>query len=714
MKKVLKFLSVFLIFVSLIALPASAISEINSENYSYLFDENEHTIDAPNPYELNAIITGEDFDISSFGRLEDVEVSYDGSIFFSDSGNKAIYKISADGNKTVCQEFIIDGEITTFEKPMGLFATESGELYVADRGSRYIYIFDFDFNYLRKVNPPDSKEFFSQNAYEPLRVCVDSGGRIYVISANQTQGILQFTKEGKFMGFLGAIRVSPTIKDLIIRTFGTKEHKESTFRLIPTEYNSLDIDGDSFIFGTISALEASDLKNEVTSKSGQSAPIMRINPKGEDVLLRKGRYSPIGDINFLIYEPGKKRNGDELNGPSRFVDVTCGENGVYTVLDKERGRVYTYNNNGELLFMFGGASDKSNNFKLPVSITYSGHDLIVADAEANNIKVFVPTEYAEKIYKAIDLHERGLYDEETGIWEEIKREYTGSELAYLGIGRAELFNKNYLEAMRNFEKADNKEYYSKAFKGYRKQLGSENIGWIILAIVISVTGIVVMMFLLRKKKRNEYDIASPSTLWGRVFYAKNVILHPFKTFYELKNGGIGTISSASIILGSTVALTFLQKATEPYLFSTAGEQNIFVQGFLAIVLIVVLFTVANWCFTSLMDGKGRMKDIYIYTCYSLTPLLISTPIITILNQFCSLDELALLSFISTVSSILVVFLIFVGTLVVHDYSLGKTIIMLILTVVGMMILVFIALLCVTLVQQIIIFVSNIINELQLR
>ncbi|MBQ9963639.1 MAG: hypothetical protein IJP14_00775, partial [Clostridia bacterium] len=72
------------------------------------------------------------------------------------------------------------------------------------------------------------------------------------------------------------------------------------------------------------------------------------------------------------------------------------------------------------------------------------------------------------------------------------------------------------------------------------------------------------------------------------------------------------------------------------------------------------------------------------------------------------------TFLSTLAILLVLFLLFVGTLVIHDYSFGKTVVMLILTAVGMLILVFIAMLCVTLMQQIILYIQNIINELQLR
>lgn len=711
MKRIIMSLAVILIIISTIVLPVGAVSEIDLENETYLFDENMHTIDAPNPYILDYSITGEDFGIKEFGKIEDVEVALDGSIFISDSELSTIFKIGPDGSKSLYKEFFIGEELVTLNNPIGLFITYNNELYVADKGSRNVYVFDLEFNYIKKINPPSNEELFSKNLYEPLRVCVDTGNRVYVVSANQTQGILQFSKEGKFMGFLGAIRVSPTFRDILIRAIGTEGQKKSLLQLIPTEYNNLDIDEDSFIYGTINAIDAFDLKSEVTSKSGQNAPIMRINPKGKDVLLRLGRYSPVGDVNFLTYDPTKTQENVISDSPS-IVDVSYYQNGIYTILDNKRGRLYTYNKSGELLFMFGGIGEEKDKFIAPTAVTYKGSDLVVADSASKSIKIFTTTEYTEKLYVAIDYHERGLYDQETEIWRQIEREYISSEMAYLGMGKAELSSGNYLEAMHCFQKADNKEYYSKAFKKYLKQIGYENITWIVLAAVVLIVIVVVTKIISKKKKRSEYN--EPSTLLQRILFGKQLIFHPFKTFYDLKFLKIGTVASATVILAIVVVLTIIREATEPYLFRSSDNSNIMMQGFLGIVLIVGLFVLSNWCFTSLMDGNGTMKEIYIYTCYSLIPLLISTPLVTLLNQVFSLEEAAVLNFISSFSVIVVMFLLFIGTLVVHNYSPTKTVIMMVLTVIGMLILIFIALLCITLFQQIIIFAQNIIDELQLR
>lgn len=706
---------VTVIALLLFTVPVCAVVEMNEEGDSYQFGSALHTVDAPTAYTAKEILTAADFGAEKFVSLDDLCTDDAGNIYLADSEGGTIYKLSADRvTRLAVSNFKIGEETVAFGQPTGIFVDTKGEVYVADRTAAYIYVFDTDFNFKRRISPPAKEEFFSEQAYEPIKVCVDSGGRIYVISANQTQGILQFSPEGKFIGFLGATRVQPTAAELLARMFATKEQRNSLLRLIPTEYNNMDVDGDNFIYATISALTESSLYGDARNNTANATPIRRLNPKGEDVLLRQGAYPPMGDVNFLLtYQAGKQANSEETRGASRMVDTACRINGVYTLLDNRQGRMFTYNRSGELLFVSGGPGDKRDELLAPTAIDYFGNYLIVADQGAASVKIFEPTAYANQVITAIDYHEQGDYESEAKIWEEVKREYIGSELAYLGLGKAEFTLKNYEAAMENFKLADNKEYYSKAYKAYRKEWGYQNIGWLLGGAALACVAIVILVRATHKKIA--LCMENPYTLPRRVWYAKDLIFHPFKNFWDLKVHNIGTVASATVILVLTVLLKLLETATKPYLLqSDDGNRNILLQGFFGIVLLVGLFVVANWCFTSLMDGKGKFRDIYIYACYSLFPMVLITPIQILISNFISQDEMVLYTFLSTLSIVLVLFLLFIGTLVIHDYGFGKTVVMLILTAIGMMILVFIAMLCITLLQQILLYIRNIISELQLR
>lgn len=198
-------------------------------------------------------------------------------------------------------------------------------------------------------------------------------------------------------------------------------------------------------------------------------------------------------------------------------------------------------------------------------------------------------------------------------------------------------------------------------------------------------------------------------------YAWYVIFHPFKGFWDLKHEKKGGVTAASILLAAACLLSILQYTLTGYVVSDNSIQsfNIFLQ--IAIPLVpFVLWCVANWGTTTLMDGEGSFRDIYIATGYALTPvILIQTPLI-LLSNVINLEEVPFYIFFANVSTLWMVLLIFVGTMTIHQYSGAKTLMTSILTIVGMAILVFLALLFVALIQQVAAFIGLVYKEIALR
>jgi hypothetical protein len=99
--------------------------------------------------------------------------------------------------------------------------------------------------------------------------------------------------------------------------------------------------------------------------------------------------------------------------------------------------------------------------------------------------------------------------------------------------------------------------------------------------------------------------------------------------------------------------------------------------------------VANWSLTTLMDGKGRMMDIYMAVAYALVPSVIINAAMIILSQFITFDEGAIYWVLAGFSVLWTAILILAGMMMVHDYSLAKTVLSSLLTIVGMGVMVFI-------------------------
>jgi len=115
-----------------------------------------------------------------------------------------------------------------------------------------------------------------------------------------------------------------------------------------------------------------------------------------------------------------------------------------------------------------------------------------------------------------------------------------------------------------------------------------------------------------------------------------------------------------------------------------------------------------------MDGKGNMKQIYTTMCYSLVPIIILLNVSTVLSHFLVIEEAAFVTTISTAAYLWTVILIFFGTMTIHDYGLGKNIIVTVLGIVGIAVMLFIILLFANVIGKVTTFIVNIYNEISFR
>ena len=184
--------------------------------------------------------------------------------------------------------------------------------------------------------------------------------------------------------------------------------------------------------------------------------------------------------------------------------------------------------------------------------------------------------------------------------------------------------------------------------------------------------------------------------WNRYIesmkYAKHVLFHPFDGFWDLTHEKRGSFAAATTFLVLFLLTDIAQLLFTNFQFINAPLQyvNIFEQA-ASLLLPFLILCLANWSMTTLFDGKGRFIDIYIAMCYALVPYtLIQLPLVFVSNIIAS-DEAAFYTVLMSFSNAWCIFLIFVGLMQVHDYGPGKTLIFLVVTVVGALIIIFLLL-----------------------
>lgn len=204
-------------------------------------------------------------------------------------------------------------------------------------------------------------------------------------------------------------------------------------------------------------------------------------------------------------------------------------------------------------------------------------------------------------------------------------------------------------------------------------------------------------------------------LWRELRYALWLTVHPFKGFWEIKKEGRGSGRTATLFLLCYLLVTALSGLYTGYLFREEDVLDFSApKAMLQVLLLFFGFCVANWGLTCLFDGEGTFADIYRMTAYALLPLLLIRMLLLPLSNFFLLTEQSFYTALYSVALLWSGFLLLVGTLVTHQYSLGKTVVMLLCIVAAMCMLAYIALLYLDLVWQVIGFITTLLREASMR
>ncbi len=481
---------IFLVIAGLFTLSAG----LFAKGDTYIYDVWSDIEKSPDAYSVSHVVYADDLKLST-------ALKNPASLF---AVGKLLYVVDTDNNRIIELEYtekkklqfcrvidkviLKDGSESTFNAPKDIFVAKDGSMFIADTNNGRVLKVDKDLHEIFSLLEPDDPTYEKGKDFLPEKVVADSKGRAYVAAKNINKGFLKYEYDGKFQGFFGANEVVYNVTDLIWKKISTQAQKEKMVLFVPVEYSNCYMDREGFIYAVTKTFEEWDLLGD------KAKPIRRLNALGKDILV-KNWDPPIGDLQW--------GNAAGISDPSKFNDITVLDNDVYLAVDESRGRIFAYDNQGRLLFAFGGRGNIEGFFRKPAAIDHIGKDLFVLDSLNASITVFTPTTYGSLIYKATEQFASGQYDECAETWEKVL-EYNGNyDLAYVGLSKAYLRQNKYKEAMDYAKVKRDRRNYSKAFKYYRKEWIEANIGWIVGILVAAI--VIWQVLRIVKKIKRELD-----------------------------------------------------------------------------------------------------------------------------------------------------------------------------------------------------------------
>lgn len=649
---------------------------------SYTYETSGDIKKTPSPYELNAVFGGGEVTLK---EPEDMAV-FEDKIYVLDSGNKRLAVVNSDFTFSNFISFTKDGEEYKVEELKGIFVNKSG-IYVVDRSGGCVFKTDFEGNVLKEYKKPKADIIDENYLYLPLKVMVDSLDQVYILVENEYRGALLLSAEGKFLGFYGTGEVKVTAEVLLKnfwRKFKTEDQLNYTEKTLPVEYKNFTIDGEDFIY-TVEA-----------NSSSSDKPLRKLNSRGSNIL----SVEQIGDSKL------KGETGRALK--SSFNSIAVDEKGFITVLDSTWMRLFQYNQEGELLYVFGGDGVQEGTFKNPVDVATMGNDVLVLDKKTGLLSCLVPTEYGSYVREGSYLFYSGKYEESFEPWQNVLRIDGNSQLAYVGIGKVYLMDREYTKAIECFRIADSKENYSIAFKRYRNIFLRENFN----IISFSVIGIIAVIVGLRAlfKKKNISLIKSEN-----VAYAFYCVRHPIDGFSELRYNKKYCYPLCFVLLivfGVVQILSFFETG---FIFNPNTNSNFNIYITVGVpMLLIVAFIVVNWLMSSFFEGTGKLNQVFTVVTYALMPLILTQVLNIILSNFLTVEEGVFLNYLNVIGFVLFGFIVFFGLGGVHLANFKTNVCLLATTIIGIILLVFIVFLMFNLFAECAAFIETLIREITYR
>ncbi len=676
--KVIRLSAIFLIALSLITGVGSVAVNAETPYKTYTVDGYGYIQETQTAYLAYETITkfGDEF----LSSPSDMCVTEDGEIYVADTGNARIVVGNLEGDLI---KTIGDGTLVT---PKGVFVTDDKHVYVADRDAEAVFEFDENGNVLNKYTKPTSPLYGEALSFLPIKIVVNDAGIMYVVCESNTNGIVEISPNegGTFLGYFGTNYASTDIKTIIYRAILTDEQRAKMVSNIPSTPDNLAIDQKGLIY--------------TVTRGDEEKTLKRLNIAGKNLIENEG-YSDI---------------------PAA---VVAGNHDNVYVADQQ-GYIYEYNNEGDLLYVFGGLDDGTQRVGLSTLVTSIAVDLedriYLLDSDKCQIQVYEPTEFTNLLHEALYLYSKGRYTESKEPLTKVLEMNSMFDYANQAMGRAYFQEENYEMALYYAKLAKDYEGYSDAFWEIRNEWIKKNV----VPAVFVLVGIWLAVKVVKALDKKKNILAKPKALWAKakenrivsnLLYAGYYMKHPIDGSYGIAREGRASWIAPSILLAVFTIEYVVNKYLCGFLQKTIREGRYEILSDIGTIVIVMFaVTACNYLVCTINEGEGTVKKIYTYFCYSLMPYIILTPVIFALSHVVTTNEQFLITLTQVIMLGWVAVLIILGIKEVNNYTAGETFKIICLTLFTILIMALLIFVIYVLWAQVFEFISAVFGEVVYR
>jgi len=608
----------------------------------------------------------------------DIMVTEDGLIYIADSGNARIVVGDLEG------ELVDIIGVGTLVNPRGVYVTENGHVYVADRDAGAVFEFDAKGNVVNTYTKPNSPLYGDELSYLPIKVVVNDAGIMFIICESNTNGIVEIspTDGGTFLGYFGTNYASKDPITIIYRAILTDAQRAKMVSNIPSTPTNLAIDEKGLIY--------------TVTRGNENYTLKRLNIAGTDMI----------------------DTGDQAYADTPTAVVAGYHDNVYVA--DQQGYIYEYNNEGEMLFVFGGPDDGTQRVGLSTMVSGIGIDsedrIYVLDSDKCRVQVYEPTEFTDLLHEALYLYSKGRYTESKEPLARILEMNSMFDYANKAMGRAYFQEENYSMALHYARLAKDKAGYSDAYWEIRNVWLKQNIMTVIF-VLVALWVVKKIIDRLDKKKhildkpRAWFERLKQNRFISNLCYSGYYLRHPIDGSYGIAKEGRANWGVSTFLLVVFIVEYVVNRYTRGFLMKRVmeGRYEIF-QDVGKILLAVLALTACTYLVCTINGGEGTVKKIYTFFCYSLVPYIVLTPVDYALSHVLAGNEGFLIIMLEVVIYGWVVILAVTGLKEVNNFKVSETVKVILLTAFTVLIMALLIFIIYVLWAQVFEFVTAIVGE----
>ncbi len=666
-----------LLFVMLVSTDVYASSSTGAQNY--VTGNDSYRMPIPQCY--NVVET-----INNIGAFEDEERyfknpqdifvdSYD-NVYIVDTGYNRIVKMNSD-METV-NIFYGDEESGSFNAPEGIFVEDDGDMYLADTGNKRILHLSPEGKFVEQFTNPDS-ELTSGAAFNPSKLVVSPTGYMYVVRG---ENIMAIDGSGGFSGLYGQTDIGYNLTEMILRVVASEQQKKSIVKRTASSYINVTMGSDGMIYATSMEREEGEIKklNSIGTNVYRKYKTVgnSISNPITEFIEKKLLKSVVASNSFKF---GEYFDDEGMYMEPIFRDIAVDDDGIVTVIEELNGKVYQYDQEGNMLVAFGGKGESAGTFTMPSAIDVdSKGNIYILDRINANVQIFEPTEFILLVHQAATRYGEGDYTASYDLWQKVLDIDENYDLAHVGIAKTYYKQGEFKLSMDESKLVSDRDVYTQAFDEYVYVVLRQNFVLVLVIALAIIVGVLLLVsYLIKTSKKAYWSFLNEKTKKMGVVqglkYAFHMVLHPIDAMEGIRYNKSRInmkVPFLILIIAYIVRIAYIYIVHFPLASMEVADANLVFEA-VKLWIVPISWIPASFAATSISGGETKFPEITFTSALSLTPYIIINLPLMFLSNIWSKSQQSWYGVFSVLAYIGMFLILYFAMMILNNYTMKKTI-----------------------------------------